>query len=84
MAAVRGVPEVRVGKTFGWLDVDRIAEELADAHPETDPITLKFVELRALVERLPGFVPDPAHPVNERILEAIQMSWTGEKHDRDD
>jgi FeS assembly protein IscX len=73
-----------VSKTFGWLDVDRIAENLADAHPGVDPIKIKFVELRTLVEQLPGFDPDPAHPVNERILEAIQMSWLGEKHDRDD
>ena len=68
-----------MSKTFGWLDVDRIAEELADAHPAKDPLAVKFVELRALVERLPGFEPDPDHPVNERILEAIQMSWMGEK-----
>ncbi len=73
-----------MSKTFGWLDVDRIAENLADAHPGVDPIKIKFVELRTLVEQLPGFDPDPAHPVNERILEAIQMSWLGEKHDRDD
>jgi FeS assembly protein IscX len=72
------------GKTFGWLEVDRIAEELADAHPDIDPIAIKFVDLRAIVERLPNFAPDTAHPVNERILEAIQMSWLGEKHDRDD
>lgn len=72
------------GKSFGWLEVDRIAEELADAHPGVDPIGIKFVELRRMVEQIPGFSPDPAHPVNERILEAIQMSWLGEKHDRDD
>lgn len=71
-------------KQFGWLDIDRIAEELSDAHPGIDPMSIKFVQLRTLVEKLPGFASDPAHPVNERILEAIQMSWMGEKHDRDD
>jgi FeS assembly protein IscX len=72
------------GKTFGWLEVDRIAEELADAHPGIDPLTVKFVELRRMVEALTNFQGDPAHPVNERILEAIQMSWNGERLDRDD
>ncbi|HMN42896.1 MAG TPA: Fe-S cluster assembly protein IscX [Phycisphaerales bacterium] len=72
------------GKTFGWLDVDRIAEELADAHPGLNPLTVKFIDLRRMVEALPDFHGDPAHPVNERILEAIQMSWNGEKLDRDD
>lgn len=71
-------------KTFGWLEVDRIAEALADAHPELNPLKVRFVELRKLVEGLPGFDPDPAHPVNERILEAIQMSWNGERMDRED
>ena len=71
-------------RTFGWLEVDRIAEELADAHPGTDPLGVKFVELRRMVEQLPNFREEPGHPVNERILEAIQMSWTGEKHDRED
>ena len=72
------------GKPFGWLEVDRIAEALADAHPDSNPLKLRFVELRRLVEALPGFQPDPAHPVNERILESIQMSWNGERLDRED
>lgn len=71
-------------RSFGWLDVDRIAEELADAHPAADPLTLRFTELRTMVERLPGFEADPAHPVNEKILEAIQASWNGERLDRED
>ncbi|HVU65193.1 MAG TPA: Fe-S cluster assembly protein IscX [Phycisphaerales bacterium] len=72
------------GKSFSWLEVDRIAEELADAHPGTDPLKVKFVELRRMVESLPGFKEEPGHPVNERILEAIQMSWNGERLERED
>lgn len=72
------------GKTFGWLEVDRIAEELADAHPGLDPLTVRFTEMRRLVETLPGFAAEAGHPVNERILEAIQMSWNGEKLERDE
>lgn len=64
--------------TFGWLDVHRIAEELADANPGLDPYAVAFPELRRMVESLPGFVPQPSHPVNERILERIQSLWAGE------
>ncbi|MBX3385020.1 MAG: Fe-S cluster assembly protein IscX [Phycisphaeraceae bacterium] len=69
------------GAPFGWLDVDRIARTLAQAHPSTDPLTLRFTNLRRLVEELPGFAPDPAHPVNEKILETIQMAWREERED---
>ena len=67
--------------SFHWLEVDRIAEELVDAHPEVEPLRLKFTELRKLVEALPGFVADPGHPVNEKILETIQMKWLEERGD---
>ncbi|MCW5775206.1 MAG: Fe-S cluster assembly protein IscX [Phycisphaeraceae bacterium] len=66
---------------FHWLDVDRIAEELAGRFPDMDPGTVGFVHLRDMVRTLPGFFEDPAHPVNERILEAIQAGWTEEYHD---
>lgn len=60
---------------FGWLDVEEIGERLAAAYPERDPYSVRFTELRAMVERLPGFTPDPEHPVNEKILETIQAEW---------
>ncbi len=66
-------------KPFGWLDVQRIAEELADRDPKTDPYSVRFTDLRKLVEQLPGFTPDPKHPVNEKILETIQVKWAEEK-----
>lgn len=62
-------------KTFHWLDVDVIGEKLAHAHPQRDPLSVRFVELRRLVEALPGFAERPGHPVNERILETIQQRW---------
>ncbi|MFT3684263.1 MAG: Fe-S cluster assembly protein IscX [Phycisphaerales bacterium] len=61
--------------TFGWLDVDLIGEKLAESFRGRDPLRVRFTELRALVESLPGFAPDPDHPVNEKILEAIQAEW---------
>lgn len=72
------------GRTFGWLEVDRIAEELADAHPGVDPLAVRFVDLKRMVQALPGFAEEPGHPVNERILEAIQSSWRGERLDREE
>lgn len=65
--------------SFHWLDVQRIAEELADAYPEADPLSIAFPRLRALVVALPGFEEQPGHPPNERILEAIQQAWIDEQ-----
>lgn len=67
--------------TFHWLDVDRIAEELHGAYPGRDPLAVRFPELRDLVRKLPGFEERPGHPVNERILETIQMRWLEERED---
>lgn len=61
--------------TFGWLDIDDIAEALDLAHSAVNPYALRFTELRRLVEALPGFKADPDHPVNEKILETIQAAW---------
>jgi len=72
--------------SFHWLDVERIAEELADAHPGTDPLRVNFMDLRSLIESLDGFEEQDGHPVNERILETIQAMWNEEFRDleRDD
>ncbi len=67
--------------TFHWLDVERIGEELADAHPDLDPLHVNFVDLRAMVEALDGFEEQAGHAVNERILEAIQSHWNEEHLD---
>ena len=67
--------------TFHWLDVERIGEELADRHPDIDPLTIGFPKLHELVEALPGFSEEPDHPSNERILEAIQQAWIEEREE---
>ena len=67
--------------SFHWLDVQRIAEELADAHPDAQPYEVNFVELRHLIESLDGFTAQAGHPVNERILEEIQRLWHEEAGD---
>ncbi len=60
-----------------WTDTQRIAEELYDAHPDTDPNTIRFTQLREWVLALPDFDDDPARS-GERILEAIQQAWINE------
>lgn len=70
-----------MSEAFHWLDVQRIAEELADAHPDRRPFEVNFVDLRDLVESLKGFEAQAGHPVNERILEEIQRLWYEEVED---
>lgn len=56
-----------------------IGEELADAYPELDPLTLSFVKLHDLIVKLPDFKDDPEKS-NERILEAILQAWLDERN----
>lgn len=66
---------------FDWLDVELIGELLAQAHPKVDPFSVRFTALAGMVEKLPGFTPDPDHPCNEKILEAIQAAWHAARED---
>jgi FeS assembly protein IscX len=61
-----------------WTDTLDIAIELDEAHPDADPLKVNFVELRNWVTALDAFDDDPEH-CGERILEAIQMAWIGER-----
>jgi FeS assembly protein IscX len=60
-----------------WTDTLDIAIELAEAHPEIDPKTIRFTDLHRWVMELPEFDDDPDHS-GEKILEAIQMAWIDE------
>ena len=60
-----------------WTDTQRIAEELYDNHPEIDPKTVRFTQLRDLIMALPKF-DDDASRCGEKILEAVQMAWINE------
>ena len=66
-----------------WTDVRLIAIELAEAHPEIDPKTVRFTDLHRYVTELEGFTDDPAKS-NESRLEAIQMAWHEEWQDAQD
>ncbi len=61
-----------------WSDVQDIAIELDEAHPEADPLYVNFVDLRSWVMALEAFDDDPAHS-GEKVLEAIQMAWIEER-----
>lgn len=60
-----------------WTDSLEIAIQLADAHSDIDPRTIRFMDLREWVMALPEFDDDPDHS-GEKILEAIQMAWIEE------
>lgn len=57
-----------------WTDADEIGDRLHQLHPGTDPLTLRFDDLREMVLGLEGFADDPAAS-SESALEAIQMAW---------
>lgn len=61
-----------------WLDVRNIAIALEDVHPTRDVLGLRFTELKNMVLQLDGFEDDPSR-CNEKILEAIQMTWLDER-----
>jgi FeS assembly protein IscX len=63
-----------------WIDAEDIAIALAEKFPTVDPLTVRFVDLRAYVMGLEGFDDDPKAS-NEPKLEAIQMAWLEEFQD---
>lgn len=61
-----------------WTDVQDIAIELDEAHPDVDPLTVNFVDLMNWVMQLPEFDDEKEH-CGEKILEAIQAAWIEER-----
>jgi FeS assembly protein IscX len=66
-------------KKLRWTDVNDIAIELEEAHPDADVVNLRFTDLWKWVQALPNFADDPQKS-NEKILEAIQMAWLDERN----
>ena len=66
--------------TMTWTDARDIAIALCDAHPDVQPLSVRFTDLHRMVCELPGFVDNPAAS-NEKLLEAIQMAWLDEAED---
>lgn len=63
-----------------WDDAEDIGIALSEAHPDTDPLTVRFTDLRQWVLELTDFADDPEKS-NEGKLEAIQMAWLEEYRD---
>ena len=63
---------------LGWTDVRAIAIALEEAHPGAEILKLRFTELHRMVIELEGFADDPKKS-NEKVLEAIQMTWLDER-----
>lgn len=61
-----------------WTDTLDIAIALTDAHPDIDPMSIRFTDLHAWVMALPGFDDSPDRS-GEKILEAIQQAWIDER-----
>ncbi|MBI2902570.1 MAG: Fe-S cluster assembly protein IscX [Candidatus Methylomirabilis oxyfera] len=57
-----------------WDDAYEIAQALIQAHPDKDPLEVRFTTLHKWVADLPDFADDPSS-VSEAKLEAIQMAW---------
>jgi len=65
---------------LSWEDAEEIGIQLAEKFPDTDPLTVRFTDLRRHVIELPTFNDDPGGS-NEGKLEAIQMAWYEEWKD---
>lgn len=61
-----------------WTDTFDIAIALEDAYSDVDILSLRFTELKRMVMELEEFSDDP-NRCNEKILEAIQMTWLKER-----
>ena len=66
---------------MGWRDAEDVALALMEAHPDVDPLSVRFTDLHRWVTELRGFTDD-AKGSNEKLLEAIQMKWYEEYRDR--
>ncbi len=64
-----------------WRDAEDIGIALAEAYPDTDPLTVRFTDLHRWVTELSGFSDDPKTS-SESILEKIQMAWLEEHRNR--
>lgn len=61
-----------------WTDSLDIAIALDEKYPDTNPLTVNFVDLHSMVIQLEEF-DDDKEKTGEKILEAVQMHWIDEK-----
>ena len=65
---------------LSWDHIDDLGLSLYEAHPGTDPLTVRFTDLHKWITELPDFADDPLKST-EGKLEAIQMAWYDEWKD---
>ncbi len=57
-----------------WDQTEDLALALLEAHPDVDPLKVRFTDLHKWITELDDFGDDPKGS-NEGKLEAIQMAW---------
>ena len=57
-----------------WDKFEDIGMALYEAHPDVDPLKVRFTDMHKWIIELEDFEDDPAKS-NEAKLEAIQMAW---------
>ena len=63
-----------------WNDTEDVGMALFKKFPDTDPLSVRFVDLHKWVTELGEFEDDPKKS-NEAMLEVIQMAWLEEWKD---
>ena len=63
-----------------WDHIEDIALSLYDAHPDVDPLKVRFTDMHKWIIELPNFNDDPSAST-EGKLEAVQMAWLEEYQD---
>lgn len=69
-----------MNKKLNWDDHEEIGLRLSERFPDTDPLTVRFTDLRDWVCELDGFTGEPSEST-EGKLERIQMAWLEEWQD---
>ena len=57
-----------------WQDIAELARDLAERHPNLDPLTVTPAELKRLVAALPSF-GDDASAATPGLLDALLAAW---------
>lgn len=65
---------------LSWDHIEDIGLSLYEAHPDTDPLTVRFTDMHKWITELEDFADDPMKST-EAKLEAIQMAWYEEWKD---
>jgi FeS assembly protein IscX len=67
-----------MARKLRWTDVNDIAIELEERHPDVDNVNLRVTDLQRGVMVLPAYEDEPSRS-NENILVAIQAAWIVER-----